>query len=383
MKWTTVQLGEVIDVKHGFAFKSSHFSDAGQYILLTPGNCFETGGLKLKGDKEKYYTGDFPDEYLLGEGDLVVVMTDLINIAPILGGSFFIPENNRFLHNQRLGLVQITDSQRIDKQFLHYLLNTRSYRAQVRGSASGATVRHTSPNRIRQCTVRIPRELASQRRIADFLSAYDILVENNRRRMALLEDASRQLYEEWFVHLRFPGHEHVPINSGVPKGWRKDTLGNCARLNYGKALHSENRVAGDYPVYGSSGVVGTHEKYIVEGPAIVLGRKGNVGSVFWSESNFYPIDTVYFIDKKSSNLYLYYTLLNMQFINTDVAVPGLNRDLAHSKELLIPDAQLRSVFEEIVTPIHKQIFLLQRYTDALSRARDLLLPRVMSGEIAL
>src|ERR1043165_8730358 len=104
MRWNTISLGEVMDVKHGYAFKSQHFSDSGDFILLTPGNCDESGGLKLKGDKEKYYVGEFPPEYLLAEGDMLVVMTDLINTAPILGGSFVIPENNRFLHNQRLGL---------------------------------------------------------------------------------------------------------------------------------------------------------------------------------------------------------------------------------------------------------------------------------------
>ncbi len=121
MRWETIELGEVLDIKHRYAFKSQFFSDSGRYILLTPGNCRESGGLKLKGNKEKYYTGDFPEEFLLQEGDMLVVMTDLINIAPILGGSFIIPENDKFLHNQRLGLVQIFDEKRVDKKFLYYL----------------------------------------------------------------------------------------------------------------------------------------------------------------------------------------------------------------------------------------------------------------------
>src|SRR4051812_18998674 len=128
MKWDSLQLGEVMDVKHGYAFKSQGFTESGDLVLLSPGNCQESGGLKLKGEKEKYYVGEFPPEFLLSEGDMLVVMTDLINSAPILGGSFIIPENNRFLHNQRLGLVQITDETRIDKTFLYYLLNTHDYR---------------------------------------------------------------------------------------------------------------------------------------------------------------------------------------------------------------------------------------------------------------
>ena len=149
MSWNPVTLGELIEIKHGFAFKGAFFSDAGQYILLTPGNCHESGGLKLKGSKEKYYTGDIPEDYLLSIKDLLVVMTDLVNTAPILGGAFIIPEDDRYLHNQRLGLVIIKDKTRIHKKFLYYLLNTNTYRGQVRGSASGATVRHTSPAHLR------------------------------------------------------------------------------------------------------------------------------------------------------------------------------------------------------------------------------------------
>ena len=119
MKWDIVQLSEVMDVKHwANPFKSESFAESGEYILLSPGNCQACGGLKLKGDKEKYYSGEFPPEFLLNEGDILVVMTDLINTAPILGGSFLIPESSRFLHNQRLGLVLVTDEKRIDKRFL-------------------------------------------------------------------------------------------------------------------------------------------------------------------------------------------------------------------------------------------------------------------------
>lgn len=107
MNWTNTTLGHLIDVKHGFAFQGKFFSDIGDYVLLTPGNCYEKGGLKLKGDKELYYIGEFPSEYLLKRNDLLIVMTDLVNIAPVLGGAFFIPKNNIYLHNQRLGLVKI------------------------------------------------------------------------------------------------------------------------------------------------------------------------------------------------------------------------------------------------------------------------------------
>ena len=105
MGWHDIMLGDLIEIKHGFAFKGEFFSDEGHYILLTPGNCHASGGLKLKGTREKFYIGDFPKEYLLSAGDLLVVMTDLVNNAPILGGALIIPEDERFLHNQRMGFI--------------------------------------------------------------------------------------------------------------------------------------------------------------------------------------------------------------------------------------------------------------------------------------
>jgi type I restriction enzyme S subunit len=105
--------------------------------------------------------------------------------------------------------------------------------------------------------------------------------------------------------------------------------------------------------------------------------------VYWSETDFYPIDTVYFIGAEQSTLYLYYALANTQFISTDVAVPGLNRDFAHSRKMLVPTRKLASVFDETVVPMHRQIQTLRRFNAVLARARDLLLPRLMSGEIAV
>ena len=104
-EWRACCLGDFFRIKHGFAFKGQHFSSEGPYILLTPGNFNPHGGLKLKGEKEKYYTGDFPDEFLLRQGEFLVVMTDLTQEAAILGSPAFVPESGRFLHNQRLGKI--------------------------------------------------------------------------------------------------------------------------------------------------------------------------------------------------------------------------------------------------------------------------------------
>ena len=246
----------------------------------------------------------------------------------------------------------------------------------------GASVPTLNRNVLDTLPIRIPKQ-AEQTRIASILSAYDDLIENNRRRIQLLERVARLLYKEWFVRLRFPGHEHVKIKDGVPEGWERKRLGEIAPLNYGKALKKDARIPGLFPVFGSSGVVGTHEKALAPGPAIIVGRKGNVGSVYWSTDDCYPIDTVYFIEAKHCSIYLYYALLHTQFINTDVAVPGLNRNFAHSRLLLLPDNKILALFERYTTAIYEQINRLEKYNQTLTQARDLLLPRLMSGEVAV
>lgn len=265
-------------------------------------------------------------------------------------------------------------------EFLYYYMAQYDVCQWLEQHAVGSTMLNLSAGIVNEMPIHYPKR-TTQERIAATLTAYDDLIENNRRRMALLEESARLLYREWFVHLRFPGHEHPCLINGVPQGWERVPLGERVTLNYGKALKADERVEGPFPVYGSSGIVGTHEKALVKGPGIVVGRKGNVGSVFWSGRDFYPIDTVYFIDAETSDLYLYYALKHMHFISTDVAVPGLNRDLAYSRPLLTPPPSLRRDFLDFVKPIHAQLDKLTEHNEKLRTARDLLLPRLMSGEI--
>ncbi|PWI56692.1 restriction endonuclease subunit S [Sulfoacidibacillus thermotolerans] len=290
-------------------------------------------------------------------------------------GSVHYSEHDYWPHDTTLWSKDLKGN---DAKYVYYYLKTLHLENFNVGNSNPTLNR----NHIHNLRVMIP-ELSVQRSISSCLSHYDDLIEINRRRIELLEQAARLLYKEWFVHFRFPGHEHVKIVDGVPVNWERKSLGQVAPLQYGKALKAENRVDGPNPVFGSSGVVGYHATSLVEGPAIIVGRKGNVGSVFWSDSDCYPIDTVYFIDKSRSSLFLYYSLLNMNFISTDVAVPGLNRDFAHSREVLVPDEKIIDEFHRVVVPIYQQISVLEKYNSKLARARDLLLPRLMNGEIAI
>ncbi len=227
--------------------------------------------------------------------------------------------------------------------------------------------------------------LSTQRKIAAILSAYDDLIESNLRRIKILEEMAQALYREWFIHFRFPGHEQVRLVDSplgkIPEGWKVVRLGDILELSYGKGLPERNRREGSIPVYGSSGLVGHHDMSLVKGPGVIVGRKGNVGSVFWSDSDFFPIDTVYFVSSTLPLRFLYYDLQTKNFINTDAAVPGLNRQQAYLLETILPPNHLLVSFCRISEVFQQQTSVLHKKHEILSRTRDLLLPKLISGEL--
>jgi type I restriction enzyme S subunit len=276
--------------------------------------------------------------------------------------------------------IELAAHGRILPEFLYYYMEQHAAIRWLEQHAVGTTMLNLNTEIVGDLPVRYPN-LDVQREIVRTLESYKELIENNRRRIALLEQAARLLYEEWFVRFRFPGHEHVKKVNGLPVGWKRPTLGEYAPFQYGKALREDQRADGDVPVYGSSGRVGTHNKPFVDEPGIIVGRKGNVGAVYFSEVPFWPIDTTYYIDNENVSRFLFYALQRLQFINTDVAVPGLNRGFAHSRELIVPTDPILSQYEEKVAPPFSMAKLLERQNTQLQAARDLLLPRLMSGEV--
>lgn len=198
---------------------------------------------------------------------------------------------------------------------------------------------------------------------------------------------ARGLFEEWFVRFRFPGHEAVPIldtqDGPLPEGWTWGTLGDLLSLPYGKALKADARRPGDVAVIGSSGVVGSHVEALVSGPGIVVGRKGNVGSVIWSATDFWPIDTTYYVDTRLPLLYVYQLLQRVPFENSHAAVPGLNRDYALARVVMIAPDALVQQYGAFAEPLMDQVTTLERSNHALATSRDLLLPRLISGQLSV
>jgi len=398
MSWRNITLGDAIHVKHGFAFKGQYFSNSGEYMVLTPGNFNEQGGFRIRPGKDRFYTGDIPEDYVLDEGDLIVAMTE--QGPGLLGSSALIPEGGGYLHNQRLGLVQNLDNDVLDKTFLYYLFNTGAVRGQISGSASGTKVRHTAPERIYRVKAYIPTDVTEQKRIGTILSSYDDLIENNRRRIQLLEQAARLLYKEWFVHLRFPGHEHVKIKDGVPERWEKRPLSEIADITMGQSPKSiyYNEDGNGLPFHQGVTNFGvrfpshhtycTVQKRIAELGDILFSVRAPVGRINITTGKIVIGRGLAAIRSKLAQQNFLFYALKSHFFKEDMIGGGaifaaITKKELHSVELLQPSDSVVKMFMEYACFIDSQIENLHRATGKLIEARNLLLPRLMNGNFAL
>ena len=199
-EWKEYRLGDFLKVKHGYAFKGENIvTEETPNILVTPGN-FNIGG-GFKSDKFKYYKGDeFPKEYILTRGDIVVTMTDLSKDSDTLGYSAKIPysTNHNYLHNQRIGLVQFVN-ENVCKDFVYWLMRTREYQNYIVGSASGTSIMHTSPSRIEDYRCLIPSSQSEQESIASVLTSIDNKIDLLHRENETLEVMAETIFRQWFI----------------------------------------------------------------------------------------------------------------------------------------------------------------------------------------
>lgn len=199
--WKEACLAALCDIKHGFAFKSEFFVNGGDYILLTPGNFYESGGYRDRGVKQKHYSGPIPDGFILSRGEMLIAMTEQ---APgLLGSPLLVPESGAFLHNQRLGLIMKKPGAAWTNEFFFHVFNTHAVRKSLYATASGVKVRHTSPKKIGNIVVAFPASVSEQRRIGVKLAALRTETERLepvcRRKLAALDELKKSLLHQAFT----------------------------------------------------------------------------------------------------------------------------------------------------------------------------------------
>jgi type I restriction enzyme S subunit len=228
-----------------------------------------------------------------------------------------------------------------------------------------------------------------QRLIAARVAAYDDLIANNTRRIAILEEMARRIYEEWFVHFRAPGCEGLPLIDSrlgpIPQGWEVRRLQDVVVLQRGFDLPTASRISGPYPVIAATGIHGSHVEYKVQGPGVVTGRSGSLGSVLFIERDYWPLNTTLWGKSfpASSLYYAYYVLarLDLRSMNSGAAVPTLNRNVAHKLRVVVPPSSILYQFDTLMRVLFRLKFILTNENANLRAQRDLLLPKLISGEI--
>lgn len=298
---------------------------------------------------------------------------------------------------RQVGLVRL--GEQVEPNFVKYYLLSQKGQEALGAKSKGSVQQVINLKDLKTLKVPVP-DLPEQKAIAKILSSLDDKIEHNRRMNATLEAMARALFKAWFVDFE-PVHanrENRPSTSaspeiaklfpsdfenGIPKGWNIDKLENVLELAYGKALTADNRTHGDIPVYGSNGQVGFHNEALVAGPGIVVGRKGNPGTVIWVDESFFPIDTTFFVKSDMDLKFVFHSLENLDLPNLsgDSAVPGLSRSIAYRESLLIPSAIIVEAFREVSEPLSRKMFTNVQENKLLSQIRDSLLPRLISGKI--
>ncbi|CAM6524014.1 TPA: restriction endonuclease subunit S [Escherichia coli] len=220
------------------------------------------------------------------------------------------------------------------------------------------------------------------------LAAMTAISGKNADALAVFEREHPEQYAELKATAElFPSAMQDSELGDIPEGWYLQRFSNIATLHYGKALKKTERIEGPYSVYGSGGITGSHNSYLVEGPGIIVGRKGSIGTLYWEDGKFHPIDTVYYVENKEGVplTYLYYLMgtLNLSSMNTDAAVPGLNRDNVYRLETINPEIAILNEFNNHVSALRNMIQRNKSSTETLTQLRDTLLPKLLSGEITL
>ncbi len=400
-----VALGSVASVKSGFAFKSKDWKDDGVPVI------------KIANVKDGFVVLDgcsFVDEavaksaaaFELKPGDILISMTGYI------GEVARVRNEGRMLLNQRVGKFNIKRGASLNGDFLFHCLRDPELKAKFVAHAYGAAQPNISPTLIEQQEIPLP-PLPIQRRIAGILSAYDDLIENSQRRIKILESMARALYREWFVHFRYPGHESVPLVPSplgdIPMGWAVKSVADSFEISGGGTPSRKEDGywdGGAIQWFSPSDLTGASTMFMDDSsdhitalglaqssarlfPAmcVMLTSRATIGAIAINTRE--ACTNQGFItclpNKRVPLYFLFHWVYNnvptFQRMASGATFKEISRGVFKSIDFLHPPEQLTEKFESVVAPVAGQVLALQRQVQTLRRTRDLLLPRLLSGQI--
>jgi len=311
------------------------------------------------------------------------------------GNVALIQKGEKVCLGQRTVLIR-PDKTKVDPAYLTYTLLAPKQQYNLLSTANGATVAHVNLPTIRNLKLDIPN-IETQHCIAAILSRYDSLIENYQKQIKLLEEAAQRLYKEWFVDLHFPGHENAKIVDGVPEGWEKKRIGDIVEYfdKQRKPLSSMQRMSMDkiYPYYGAATLMDYVDNYLFDGIYLLLGEDGTVitpenypvlqyvWGKFWVNNHAHVLRGKDGISTEF--LYAMFNEMPIADVVTGAAQPKISQGRLSEKKVLIPPIQLILKWSDITKAYFDSYRNLSDKIRLLTEARDRLLPKLMSGEIAV
>ena len=406
--WPKVKLADSVNLLAGFPFKSQQFTDKPDDVPLVKGENVSQGCI-LWDISKRWPASDWEkmEKFHLLPGDVVIAM-DRPWIPAGLKWSFIRAGDPKALLVQRCARLR-SSNERLDQNFLRFVIGGPGFESYVKPITTGVNVPHISGQQILDFEFTLP-PLPVQRRIAGILSAYDELMENSQRRIRLLEAMARALYREWFVHFRYPGHENSSSPSGrgggegaargrgtqgegatrsdIPQGWEVKPLFELTKVNYGKNLPTKKLADdGAYPVYGAAKIIGRYTEYTREQRTIICGCRGSVGEMQITQPQCYVTNNSFAFDPTHPDnfFWLFHTLKErgLRDVVGGAAQPQITLEGISSVELVTPPLPLRTRFQQAVSAMFGQAWTLDSQIQNLRRTRDLLLPRLLSGQVEL
>lgn len=394
------RLGDVSDMLVGFAFKSAGFLDGdSEGVRLLRGDNVQQGYIRW-GDKAKKWPAAQCDElgrYQLAEDDVILAMD-----RPIVGDglkmAWIRQEDLPALLVQRV--CRLRGKQNVAlTNFIRYVLAAPDFSAHIHRITTGANIPHISGKDIAAYEFELP-DLGDQTRIVECLSAYDDLTTTNQRRIALLEDAARRLFREWFVHLRFPDHESVPVIDGVPEGWQTLPLTDCADFINGFAFKPEHQQEVGLPIVKipelrdgvtsktpkNSGVSVPSRNHIDTGD-VLFSWSATLLVNEWSEGpallnqHLFKVVPKHPTHKRLIRFAVEAAIPLLLGQSVGATMQHIRRSALDGYLMLVPDRTVADAFATIVDPMMDMVLNLQEQNRHLSATRDSLLPKLMSGQL--
>lgn len=406
-EWPIVRLGDLISLKGGFAYKGEHLGSSGAVLLgmgvVSYSERFLRNGIRR-------YTGEYPSSYQVSPGDLVIATRQQSDNLPILGCPALVP-NNLPSDNVIVGtnLYKVTNNSDIDNRFLYWLLRGKDYQSRIVDCTKGTTVRMITKDAIEDFRFNCPPS-STRKEIVSLLDELDDRINLLQETNKTLEAISQALFKSWFIDFDavlaksegrqpdgmdkatasiFPGIFEDSELGKIPRGWRAGKLSNVATLKGGKMLDKSSfSEAGANPVFGGAGVMGYTDRSNADGFVITVGRVGAYcGQYFWHQGNAWVNNNASLVTPINPShaqwLYLWLRNVDMELIKKGAAQPFVSNGDISELKIALPPADVIEKFTEYGALIFAKIAQTTMQIKSLINLRDVLLPRLISGQVRL